>query len=600
MKLPEADLVAVDTETTGLFPDDGARVAVVSAAWEGGSCAWAFDQGIRDKRPTEQLTLEGEADPNLGQAEWEQLCEWLRTREAIVYHNAKFDLALLRAGTRHWPGVDLAHNFHWDSLLASRVLDPKHSASLDSCAKRIGIEGKSGLDEIKAWLRSHRFPTSRYDLAPWSLVEPYADRDAVMTLEVFREQRGRAWGREKDRIDREFRLLLTLLDMESRGIGYDAEESLRAAEILEDRATVIARRLPFEATPNGAKAYFFGEKGLTPARTTEKGAPSLDEEQVRLWVGQGIEWAEEYAQVTRLRRAVSMWYRGYPEKIGPDGRLRTSYKQAFVKSGRMSVERVQLQALPKADKYRDIKTGERLAIYEGIPEVRSLLRPAEGMGLWNLDLSQAELRVATKFAQCQRMATMLAEGADAHGETCRGVIRVEPDDPSWKAKRDIAKRLNFGGIFMIGGKKFQATLAKLADIHLPLEECEQYVRTWRNIYPEFGQAYRRAEQMAKRKGYVQLLPGTEYEIRSYFGERDYPNTAWNRIVQGSLAEFFKLWMVETEKLAPGRMILTVHDSVVLEAPLDEGDGIAELVAERGAEMATEIFKTEMLVDTDRW
>lgn len=602
MNLPNVPMVAVDTETTGLHPDDGARVAVVSAAWEGGSAAWAFDQGVRDKLPASQMALGGGADPNLGQGEWELLLDWLGSR-ALVFHNAKFDLTMLRAGTRHWPGADLTGQLAVDTMVAASVLDPLLSQGLDAAAAREGLEGKSGQDAVKAWLKQAKYPVHRYDLAPWDLVRPYAVADAEQTLGLWYAQKERlrhAPAELRRRVKEGTELCRVLCRVEARGVGYDAARSLEVAELLEGRADAIEEGMPFSCGVNEAKAFFFGQQGLTPDRRTEKREdPVLDEEQVRKWASQGVEWAQEYAQVTRARRAVSMWYRGYAEKTGRDGRLRTVYRQTRVKSGRMSVERVQLQAMPKADKYKDLRTGEVLSVYEGVPGVRELVRPAPGRELWNLDLSQAELRVAAKYSQCGTMLQLLEGGADMHGYTAEHVMGIDPDSEDWKFKRDIAKRLNFGAIFMIGGPTFQATLAKLADIHLPLAECKGLVAEWRRLYPEFEMAYGRAQSVAKSKGWVPLLPQTDRMVRSYFGERDWPNTAWNRVVQGSLAEFFKLWMVEVEAQAPGAMVLTIHDSVLLE--LDEGSREqAEAVADRGSRIASDLFGTRMPVDVDRW
>jgi DNA polymerase I-like protein with 3'-5' exonuclease and polymerase domains len=126
------------------------------------------------------------------------------------------------------------------------------------------------------------------------------------------------------------------------------------------------------------------------------------------------------------------------------------------------------------------------------------------------------------------------------------------------------------------------------------------VWAWRRLYPEFGVAYKKADQMAAQKGYVRVLPNTRYELRSFFGPRDFSNTAWNRVVQGSLAEAFGMWLAEIEKQWPGYMILTVHDSVVLEAPLDEGDEVAQEIAKWGADFMTDLFNTPMGVDVDRW
>lgn len=590
MDLPEVEVVALDTETSGLHPDDGARVASVALAWDGGSLALPFDQGVRDKLPAAQLDMLEElgGDPNLGRREWLDLLDWLEGRR-LVFHNAKFDLLLMGAGTRHWAGRDLSDRLEWDTMVASAVMEPLASASLDAVARRAGGGGKEGLAQIKDWLSKRGFSRNRYDLAPWYLVEPYVATDAEETWRVYRWQQERV-GRQRERVERELQLTGVLLEMERRGVGYDATASLEAADVLERRAYEMERRMPFLCDVNSAKRWFFERQGLRPDRVTDKGNPSLDEEQVRAWVDEGVEWAAEYAEVTKARRAVSMWYRGYPEKIGPDGRLRTTFRQTKVKSGRMSVERVQLQAMPKSDKN-----------LEGVPGVRTLLRPAPGHKLWSLDLSQAELRVAAKYAGCRTMLERLEGGTDFHGETCKDVLGVRPDHPEWKTKRDIAKRLTFGSIFQIGGKTFQATLSKLAGIHLPLEECDALVRGWRSTYPEFTRVYRKAEKVAANQGRVKLLPGTEYEVESWFGERDWPHTAWNRIVQGSLAEFFKLWQLETEREWPGLLVLTIHDSLLLEIPGGMGGKkLAKEIAGVGGAMATDLFGVPMHVDVERW
>lgn len=598
LELPDVGVVCVDVETSGLHPDDGARVSCVGVAWvENGlvrSLGLPFDQGERDKLPAVQLDMlaSGE-DPNLGEAEWRELCAWLASREVLVNHNIKFDLMMLAAGTRHWEGQDLLAGGAraWDTMLVEKELAPREMLSLQATGERYGLGGKVGADALAGWLRGRKYKAGRYDLVPWHVAEPYVRGDVELTLAVHLAQSEKLASEEavREKVEREMRLLEVLYRMEWRGVAYDAAASLEAAAVMERKAAELEGRLPFQGAA-GAKQYFFGRLGITPMNVSEKtGEPSLDEEQTRRLVRDGVEWAAEYAEASRIRRAVSMWYRGYPEKIGADDRLRCVYKQAFVKSGRMSVERVQLQAVPKYDKS-----------FEGVPHIRALIRPGEGNELWNLDLSQAELRVASQYAQCVRMLELLGQGADLHGITCQEVLGVEPGAPDWKAKRDIAKRLTFGGIFQIGGETFQATLGKLANIYLPVEECHRMVQGWRSLYPEFGDAYRAAENTARAKGRVKLLPGTEYETLAWFGERDYPNTAWNRMVQGSLAEFLKLWLVRTEEMYPGVMVLTVHDSIVLETPEGEGAGVAEDIALEGARMFGEVFGIEGKVDYGRW
>jgi len=163
---------------------------------------------------------------------------------------------------------------------------------------------------------------------------------------------------------------------------------------------------------------------------------------------------------------------------------------------------------------------------------------------------------------------------------------------------------------MVGGEKFQATLAKMADIHLSIEECDAYVRGWRATYPEFGRAYRKSMIESNHRRGVRILPNTPKEKISFFQPYEFHydrylnvevvKEAWNRKVQGSLAEFNKMWLVETERRWPGYAVLNVHDSIVLEAPLDEGDQLAEAVAAHTAVIATDLFGVEMKCDHDRY
>lgn len=591
MQLPErARVVAIDVEASGLHRDDGARLSSVGLAWDGGSLGLAFDQGERDKFQTTQLSLMEAADPNLGKAEWEELLAWLAERR-LVMHNAKYDLSMLATGTRHWEGRDLSEQLVWDTMVGAHELDPTEPQGLEELAQRMGMEGKTGLADIKSWLKSHKHKLWRYDLVPWDIVEGYVVHDAEMTWAIYEQQVERFGQGESDwlKMEREMQLLKTLYRMESRGVLYDSEASLQAAEVLQARLDEITEQIPFEPNVNAAKRYFFGELGLEPDRRTEKGAPSLDAEQAQKWATEGVQWATEWAQVAKLRQAISMWYQGYPEKIGLDGRLRTSYKQTKVRSGRMSVERVQLQAMPRGDK-----------ALEGVPGVRSLLKAPEGYELWSLDLSQAELRVAAQYSRCEKMLAMLAEGVDLHAHTAKRVMGAEEGSLTWKAQRDVAKRLNFASIFQVGAATFRATISKETGRVMRMAEAEDLVVQWRQEFPEFGRAYRTSERQAHTFQNVILLPDTKYECRSWFGERDQYETAWSRTVQGSLAEFFKLWMIETDRLVPGTMLLTVHDSILLEIDKEGASETVERVADLGATMATELFGVEMKVDSERW
>ena len=601
----KAKIVAVDTETSGLFPDDGARVACVAVAWEDGVMAFPFDQGLHKgkelpKKPPKKWTLSIERkDPNLPPNDFTKLLAEL-SKKQLIMHNAGYDLIMLDAGTRQVQGIDLSSQLWWDTMVAHRILKPTSSASLDNAAQELQVGQKEGLEGVKSWLKAAKQPKGRYDLVPWSIIEPYVTADAEATFALYLAQQPllnvdeEEGARLRAECRRGFELTKVLIAMERRGIAYDKRRSLAAAVVMEAKQAEIEAALPFKMTPIGAKNYFLSQ-GLQPDRCTEKGAPSVDAEQIREWVKEGVKWAVEYRDGTKAKRAASMWYRGYAEKLGADGRLRMRYRQTRVthehgnaegaRSGRLSAERVNLQAMPKGDK-----------IEEGLVPVRELLRAKPGHHLISLDMSQAELRAAARYSGCVRMLRMLDEGVDFHGKTTEDVMGFTPEHKEWKLKRDIGKKLTFGAIFGIGGERFQALLSKETGMHLPLQECYALVNQWRRTYPEIMNAYRRCEQLFRERGYMRILPATEYESKSWLADEDWPHTGWNRLVQGSLAAWLRLWLVEVEAELPGALVLTVHDSIVLELPKKTARKTAKLVAAKAEARASGLFKTSMPVE----
>lgn len=629
-------IVATDTETSGLHPDNRlpeggrCRVAVVSLAWcdEDGTHtrAYPFDQGIRDKLSGSQDTLFATADPNLGEEDWIRLLDWL-SKQRLVFHNAKFDLLFLRAGTRHWDGVDLAPYTIWDTMVAAKAFDPLEPVSLDDVERRyFGTTTKKDTDAgVKRAIAALPKGTRRtggegnHDLIDWESMKEYAANDARLTIEAYWFQQevldlndGSVDLRE---VAEGQQLVQALHAIERRGISFDTKLAELATERLTKRMAELEAEIPFSTTPAGAKHFYFDQCGYKPFHETDKGAPQFALEDQALAVGQGWPHAAEYAELQKIKKAVSMWYEGWALMTGDDGRIRTTYRQGKVRTGRLSVERVQLQAIPKDDKAIELPGGDR------IPKVRALFKPEDGHILWNLDLGQAELRIASHYAGCEEMSVKLQAGADLHGDTTRQIFGIEPGrDPGrvehnykkcicpvckeFDVKRDIAKRLTFGGIFQIGAKKFAETLASLAGIYMTEGECKPIVDNWRRMYPEFGVAYRQSEQLVRRQGWVPLLNG---RYRSYFRTEgypiDYPNSAWNRRVQGSLAKFNQLWLIAAEGWMadlPGHVVLNVHDSIVLEVPEGDDEEIAQEVASRTSAMASEMFETPMTVDVKGW
>lgn len=592
MDLPEVDgVVALDTEGSGLHVDDGARVSLVTLAWldsdeEIQRMALPFGQG-------DSGTLFGYAD--LGGAAWVELMEWAG-EQRLVMHNAPHDILQLEAGTvTGYGGTDLLGSLEGDTMLNAWVLEPASDIGLDKVGERLFGIGKDQV--LGEWLKKQKGKgkgkSKRYDLAPMEIIEEYACTDAELTLRIWQTQQ--QWMEETESwarpiIQHEMEVQRVLIKMMRRGIGFDLGEAVAASEAAQKIEQELGESLPFLATEDGARRFFFDIKGALPHCVTPGGQKSVAECCVRQLISEGVEGADDWATFQKVKRARSMWYDGYGSRCGTDGRLRTDFKQAGVVSYRFASQRINLQALP-----HDYKLDRLSAL--GLPNPRSMFVAREGFELWELDLAQAELRIAAKYARCERMLALLEAGEDLHGDTATRLFQVREGDKDWKKYRNIAKRANFSFVFEVGPKTFKHDLEKTTGIVVSLSESGEIVQLWRDLYPEFGKANRKAERLAQSRGYVKLPGGRMRWFKPY----EDLHKAFNQAVQGSLAQMFKMWMVAVDKKYPGALVLVVHDSQVLEVEQGKkGRLIVEGAVELGERIGTETFKTRMLVDQKLW
>jgi DNA polymerase I-like protein with 3'-5' exonuclease and polymerase domains len=616
------------------------------------SLAWAFDQGVDGTgkpEDTGENSLWDTAAKNLPLEEWEALKQWLTLigeNTGLVFHHAKFDLHLMDAGVRRWPGlgIDLSAWTAWDTQNVCHLLWPHtKTTSLKPTSQRLwGLAETDESQLVKSYLAKSKLPVGRWDLVPWEIIGPYADQDARLTIRLYEHQKqaiedgAGKWLKSSSMgilgaIDRRLDTSLMLFRIERRGLPFNPDLARHQAGVIAKRQAELTAKLPFTpATLPAAKHYWFGvgEKngvvglGLKPYAETDLGQPQLNAQVIDKMVSDNVPGADIWRDLQKLNTCDSRWYSGWSELAGPDGRLRASVRQNGTVSSRFSVERVQLQAIPHDyrlsgyDVLTDIATPRQL-IAAGVPR---------GYELWELDLAQAELRVAAMFAKCERMLSLINAGQDLHGEAATQLFGVTADSPDWGKMRNVAKRANFSLIFGVGAEKLQADIETQTGVVLSIDEARKLVRDWNALFPEFQQAIKYHMNVVEDRrrsgehwglGWITTNNGE----RRWFQSDEDTHKAFNQRVQPNLAQFGIDWWLDVEaeilvdltddvlyddvSLEPiGRVgvVMLIHDSMVLLLPEGQtGEFIAHAAAKRGRELWTRFFPdVPGDVDVKRW
>lgn len=624
LDLPDVDNLAVafDTETSGLHPDDGARISVVSLAWfddqdvmhERG---YAFDQG--DDTPLGLKTglpkkykgpgLFDPQPPNLGMAEWHQLMAWL-DRQLLIGHNLKYDLLMAYYGLRNNrdTGYDLSRRFYWDTAVVTSLLWPNEKVGLKTVAARMwGAQEAATEEAVKKWLKVYcgKQQDYRYDLVPWDLIDPYARQDTVLTLRLYRNQVRNLeegllpWGVVYRELD--FAALLTRMEM--RGVGFDREAAAAAGrqlyrmELETGKQLAKAVNIPVLPTDAYLRDWWFGDKlpgalGIKPWKTTGDGKPAMTLDVVRTLIERGVPGAVEYQRHNKVSTARSMWYEPWPRRCGEDNRLRCVYHQTKMEdafdrnrgtvSGRLAVERIQLQAQP-----HDYQCPE------GVEPMSRFFKPRPGYRKGEVDISQAEVRVAAHLANCRPLIDSMNAGLDPHSVTCSLMFQMDETHPEWDFHRGVAKRLVFGNLYGAGVPTIAAQILQFTGRFVSDDQCGSFLETFRSTYPELQRESYRSDRLARSKGYVELQGGRLRWFR--FGELTHK--AWNARIQGGVAEVMKMAMIDIEYEMPGVLNLQIHDSLGFEVPEEQFEDTKAFVSGKILEhFEREFYRVKFKVD----
>ncbi|MFL5960810.1 MAG: DNA polymerase I [Gaiellaceae bacterium] len=401
-------------------------------------------------------------------------------------------------------------------------------------------------------------------------------RHAAVTLRL-REpllERVRERGAEPLYRDVEMPLVGVLRRMEEAGVKIDTyrmgEITARLAdrvEELESSAYELAGEEFVLGSPQQLGRILFEKLSLTPGRKGKTGY-STDTKVLRAIRAEHeiVEVIEEWRELSKL---LNTYLVPLPSLLGEDGRLHTTFNQTVAATGRLSTSNPNLQAIP-------VRT-------ELGREIRSAFVAEPGCRLISADYSQIELRILAHVSGEPKLREAFERGEDIHTATAAEVLGVEPAKLT-SAQRSIAKMINFGIVYGI------SAFGLSENLEIPREQAQEYIDAYLARFPLVQDFIERTIEQAERDGYVTSLlgrrrPVPELRVRNRatraFGER----VAVNFVMQGSNADIIKVAMVAIERRLreegrTARLVLQVHDELLLETPDAETSAVKELVREQ--------------------
>ncbi len=551
---------AIDTETTSSHPMFAELVGISV------SCEAQTGYYIPVGHAPEAMVLEnGEMVTGMDRERALKLLDPLLRNPDVEKsgHNIKYDWIVLRRAGTELAGVTM------DTMVASYLTDPSRM--------------RHNLTEVSLqYLKRKMLPLTdvigkgakaiTFDKVPLASATPYACEDADITWRLTSLFRERLREREVESLFHgvEAPLIEVLVRMEMTGIAVDQG-------VFEDLRRQIGNRLesleasihehaggPFQInSPKQLQEVLFDKLGLKPIRKTKTGYSTDVEVLEELAREHPLpELLLEYRMLDKLR---STYVEALPRLVHPEtGRIHSSFNQAVAATGRLSSSDPNLQNIPVRSEFGR--------------QIRRAFVPEEGHQFVSADYSQIELRIMAHLSGDEKLKAAFEEGRDIHRDTAVRIFGVAPDEVTSDMRRQ-AKAVNFGVIYGISpyglGRNLRITPA----------EAGRFISQYFAQYPGVKQWLDTTIEQARERGYVTTLLGR----RRYVPELHHSNAATragaeraaiNTPVQGSAADIIKLAMLRADPLLTSknaRMLLQVHDELLVEAPEDEAEAVGDIM-----------------------
>ena len=558
--------IALDSETTGLYPRDGHILGI--------SLSYERDYGVY-------------IDTDCFNVRTEVLLQKLFNHTTVIFHNAKFDLAFF----------EYHFNFEFpqfeDTMLLHYLIDENPGThGLKQLAMKFTPYGDYEKEQYE-WIADYckRTGTLRsnftWDTIPFEIMKTYAAMDAVVTFLVY-EKLVRI--KKNERLKKVYDEILIpgtrfLLDVQDNGVPFNKERLYGAQELMQNEIDKAIEELyshpevtQFEKingkdfNPNSTvqlRQLFFDFLGLTPTgKKTGTGAHSTDAEVLTALAQQ----SPVPALISDIRKN-SKIKNTYLDKIIPqldrDSRLRTGFNLHGTTSGRLSSSgKLNMQQLPRDN-----------------PIIKGCIKAAEGHKIVAMDLTTAEVYVAAVLAGDEVLASVFRNGGNFHSQIAKIVFKLPGDvadiAENYPTQRQAAKAVTFGIMYGAGPKKISEQVTKDSGKFFSHQEAADAINDYFRDFYKLKEWIEYNQKFIKQNGF----------IYSYFGrKRRLPNvestdkgiqshsirSGLNFLVQSTASDINLLGAIDmNEHIQKGkfksRIFALVHDSILAEVPYQEVD-----------------------------
>ncbi|HKI50410.1 MAG TPA: DNA polymerase I, partial [Desulfobacteria bacterium] len=558
-RIRSAGLLAIDTETTGTDPMQADLVGISFCLKEGKAFYLPLKHhylGVPEQIP------------------------WAEARDVLkkvledgtvlkVGQNIKYDACVLK---RH--GITLK-GISFDTMIASYVINPGlRQHNLDALAQRYLNHKMITYQDVAGKGKNAR----GFEEVSLEKACEYSCEDADMTLRLKRVLGKKIRDEQNETLfsDLEMKLLPVLLDMEMTGIKIDAALFEEMSADFAHEMKAVEKTIHSEAgmefnlnSPQQLGKVLFEVLKLPGGKKTAKTRRYSTDVKVLQKLSESHEIAVDLLRYRSLAKLKSTYLDALVKMVNPEtGRVHTSFNQTVAATGRLSSSNPNLQNIP-------IRGEAGRAIRKGFVAEKGKILVAA-------DYSQIELRVFAHYSQDSAFMAAFKENQDIHTRTALEVLANNGGAVSPEMRR-IAKAINFGIIYGMGPQKMSEELG------ISKKVATDYINAYYDRYQGVKRFKEKAIETAVKNGYVTTL----FNRRRYLPDISHNNNrirseaermAVNTPIQGTAADLIKKAMIEIHnRLADehfhAKMLLQVHDELVLEAPLEEVDRLIVMIRE---------------------